>query len=105
MRGFINEAVDHLSADASSLEKTAYKELGKKKRVSSRSALQPADVGTVESNDANLRQLLLLSEAHALSGSVQFQFPKDVLHAGEIQSGAKVEILSASWAKRGAHSL
>src|SRR5579872_1505620 len=95
----------HLSADAPPLESGVHKELCKKKRTFPRRTLQPPNVSAVDSDDANLREFPLLVKAGGLSDPVQVQFANDVLHPGEIQACAEVEIQGAGRAKSNLHNL
>lgn len=94
----------HLSADAFPLKRTIYKELSNKKTIILHCALQPANVGTLDSDDADLRQRPLLAKTNRLS-PIQVQFINDFLHSGEVQAFAIFEILSARGTKCDLHWL
>src|ERR1700747_1671073 len=95
----------HLSADAFPLKRTIYKELSNKKTIILYCALQPANVGTLDSDDADLRQRPLLAKTNRLSSPIQVQFLNDFLHSGEVQTFAIFEILSARGTKCDLHWL
>src|ERR1700746_1740005 len=95
----------HLSADAFPLKRTIYKELSNKKTIILHCALQPANVGTLDSDDADLRQRPLLAKTNRLSSPIQVQFLNDFLHSGEVQTFAIFEILSARGTKCDLHWL
>src|SRR5271156_2302253 len=95
----------HLSADAFPLKRTIYKELSNKKTIILHCALQPANVGTLDGDDADLRQRPLLAKTNRLSSPIQVQFLNDFLHSGEVQTFAIFEILSARGTKCDLHWL
>src|SRR5271168_3782507 len=95
----------HLSADAFPLKRTIYKELSNKNTIILRCALQPANVGTLDSDDADLRHRPLLAKTIRLSSPIQVQFLNNFLHSGEVQAFAIFEIFSARGTKCDLHWL
>src|ERR1700723_473151 len=93
----------HLSANAFPLKRAIYKELSKKKNIILYYSLQPANVGTVEGDDADLRQRPLLVKTNCLSGYIQMQFLNDFRHSGEVQTFAVFEILRTRGTKCDLH--
>src|ERR1700722_12184845 len=95
----------HLSADAFPLKRAIYKELGNKKNIILYCGLEPANIETVEGDDADLRQHPLLAKTNCLSGHIQMQFLNDFRHSGEVQAFAVFEILSTRGTKCDLHWL
>jgi len=95
----------HFSADAFPLKRTIYKELSNKKTIILHCALQPANVGTLDSDNADLRQRPLLAKTNRLSSPIQVQLLNDFLHSGEVKTFAIFEILSARGTKCDLHWL
>src|ERR1700683_1109615 len=95
----------YLSADAFPLKRIIYKDLSNKKTIVLHCALQPTNLGTVDGDDADLRQRPLLAKTNRLSSHIQMQFLNDFLHSGEVQTFAIVEILSARGTKCDLHWL
>jgi len=90
-RGFANDPTHHLGADALTPKGRLDKQLGDKQRIRRRRRLQPADVGAVAPDDADLLRVPSLAKA----GNARRHFevgPRRRLHAGKIQLRAIVEI-------------
>src|SRR5215471_90330 len=101
--GLANQPLHHLGADAPALKRAVYKHLRDKKLVIFRDSLDPADVDTVDYQDADLRRLPLLLETDFVSRRIQTQFVNDPLHLAEVETSAIIKILFESWAERHWH--
>jgi hypothetical protein len=97
--GLTYQAMHHFSADAFALKRAIYKELSNKESIIFYYALQPANVGTVEGDDADLRHRPLLAKTNCLSSHIQMQFLNDFRHSCEVQTFAVFEILGTRGAK------
>ena len=70
LSGFANQSLHHFCADTPALKRAIHKHLRDKNLIIFSDGLQPADIGTVERYNTNLRSVPLLPEAGFLSVSV-----------------------------------
>src|SRR5262245_6379916 len=96
VRCLLDQAFDHLRADALPSQSAVYEQLAEEQCVIFHKALQPTDIGPAVCDDPNLRDVPALAKAGDLSVHAQIQLPDDALHALEIEARTIIEVFGAS---------